>query len=95
MGTDKHGFESDNRALCQKLDWLIDQWCERRSLRPLQRLLPAYPGVLSHADQLGFLLESLRDVKGLCRGELTSQKLTHVISSINELEDLMKAKLGP
>ena len=52
------------------------------------------PGALAHTDQFGALLDSLRDVKGLCRSELTPEELTLVISSINELEDFMKARLG-
>ena len=78
----------------QKLDWLIDQWCERRAIRPLKYLLRVYPSVLAHTDQLGDLLEALRDVKDLCRNELRQQELDYVISSINELEDCMKQKLG-
>jgi hypothetical protein len=80
--------------MTQKLDWLIDQWCERRAIRPLQFLLRAYPGVLAHTDQFGDLLEALRDVKGLCRDELSQEELGHVISSINELEGYMKHRLG-
>jgi hypothetical protein len=79
-------------TLYQKLDWLIDQWCERRALRPLQCLLRAYPGVWVHTDQLYELLEALRDVKGLCREELTKDELFNVISTISELEDSMKQK---
>ena len=77
----------------QKLDWLIDQWCERRAIQQLRYLLRAYPSVLAHTDQLGDLLEALRDVKGLCRNELRQQELDYVISSINELEDCMKQKV--
>ena len=71
----------------QKLDWLIDQWCERRALRPLRFILRAYPCALVHTDDFGAVLDALRDVKGLCRGELTKEELSHVISMINELED--------
>jgi hypothetical protein len=88
----KHRLKTNSLTLNQKLDWLIDQWCERRALHPLRFLLAAYPGVLAHTDQFGFLLERLRDVKGLCRNELTSQELTPIISAINELEDFMKAR---
>ncbi|MGO9585612.1 MAG: hypothetical protein ACLP2Y_05405 [Limisphaerales bacterium] len=79
-------------TLHQKLDWLIDQWCERRAVRPLKCLLRAYPGVLVHKDQFGDLLEARRDAKGLCRDELTQDELGYVLSSINELEDCMKQK---
>lgn len=51
-------------TLNERLDWVIDQWCERRALRPLRLLLPVYPGALAHTDQFGDLLEGLRDVKG-------------------------------
>ena len=80
-------------TLIEKLDWLIDQWCERRAIRPLRSLLRAYPAVLVHTDQFGDLLDALRDVKKLCRNELTPEELGHVISSIDELEELMKRRL--
>ena len=76
--------------LNEKLDWLIEQWCERRALRPLKFILQAYPGPLVHTDQIGDLLEKLRDVKGLCRSELTSDELGHVIQAINQIEDSLK-----
>ncbi|HEU0039386.1 MAG TPA: hypothetical protein VFR76_08940 [Verrucomicrobiae bacterium] len=81
-------------TLTEKLDWLIDQWCERRELRPLQCLLRAYPGVLAHTDQFGEVLDALRDVKGLCREKLKAEEVTMVISLINELEDFIKLRLG-
>jgi hypothetical protein len=89
----KHRLKTENLTLNQKLDWLIDQWCERRALHPLRFLLAAYPSVLAHTDQLGDLLEKLRDVKGLCRNELTPEELTLVISAINELEDSINKRL--
>lgn len=79
--------------LNQKLDWLIDQWCERRAILPLKYILRAYPSVLAHTDQLGDLLEALRDVKGFCRNELTQRELDCVISSIDELESAMNQKV--
>jgi hypothetical protein len=86
MNTDKHGLET----VYQKLDWLIDQWCERKALCPLKFILRVYPGPLVHGDQIGDLLEKLRDIKGLCRSELTSDELGYVISVINEIEDTLK-----
>jgi hypothetical protein len=77
-------------TLSQNLDSLIEQWCERKALKPLKYLLPVYPGPLIHADQFGDLLEALRNVKGLCRNDLKQSELDRVISSINELEDSLK-----
>jgi len=76
--------------LTEKLNWLIEQWCERRELRPLKYLLPVYPGVLAHTDQFGQLLESLKDIKSLCRDNLKNEEVGYVISAINELEDVLK-----
>jgi hypothetical protein len=80
-------------TLTQKLDWLIDQWCERRELRPLQFLLRAYPGALAHTDQFGEVLDALKDVKGLCKDKLHTEELTAVISLVNELEDYIEKRL--
>ena len=80
-------------TLNQKLDRLIDQWCKRRALRPLRCLLPVYSGAEAHTDQFARLLEGLRDVKGLCRNELTPDEIKLVVESINELEDFVKARL--
>jgi hypothetical protein len=68
------------------LDILIDHWCDRRALRPLQLLFRVYPGPLLHADQLFELLEALRDVKGLCRTQLTEEELRLLIEPLNGLE---------
>jgi hypothetical protein len=71
----------------ETLDTLIDRWCERRAIRPLQRLLPAYPAPLVHTDQQHQLLEALRDVKGSCRANLTKDELRMLIETINTLEN--------
>jgi len=72
------------------LDSLIDRWCERRALRPLQLLFRAYPGSLAHADQLFELLSALKDIKGLCKAELTEDELRMLIETHNALEDTLR-----
>jgi hypothetical protein len=71
----------------QTLDLLIDRWCERRALRPLQLLLRAYPGPLAHTDQKFELLDAMKDVKGLCRAELPDDELRMLIEALNDLEN--------
>lgn len=73
------------------LDTLIDRWCERRAIRPLQLLLRAYPAPLAHADQMFELLDALKDVKGLCRGELPEEELRMVIEAQNVIEEALKS----
>src|SRR5262245_19606941 len=76
--------------ICSSLDILIDRWCERRALRPLQLLLRAYPGPLVHTDQLLALLDAVKDVKGLCRAELPEDELRMLIEMHNALEDRLR-----
>lgn len=73
--------------LRKKLDALIDGWCERRAIRPLQLLLRAYPGPIVHTDQFHDLFDALKDVKGLSRSDLTPGEISDVIWCINLVED--------
>jgi hypothetical protein len=76
--------------LNQNLDFLINQWCERKALKPLKHLLPVYPGPVAHTNQVYELLDGLQNVKGFCRDDLKPDEVSHLISSINELEDRLK-----
>jgi hypothetical protein len=67
----------------------VDSWCERRELRCLSLLLPAYTSPLANTDQLHGLLDALKDVKGLCREKLRSDELTWLIEAHNTLEDIL------
>lgn len=73
------------------LDTLIDRWCERRALRPLQLVLRAYPGPLLRADQMLELLGALRDLKGLAGGELTDEERRMVIEAHHAVEEALKS----
>jgi len=73
--------------ICATLDTLIDRWCDRRALRPLQLLLRVYPGSVLHTDQKFELLDAMRDVKGLCRAELPDNELRMLIEAVQSLED--------
>ena len=57
--------------LFKTLDGLINGWCERRALRPLAYLLPAYSGVFVHTDQQFQLLEALKNLNRLSLNHLT------------------------
>jgi hypothetical protein len=75
--------------LFKTLDHLINIWCERRALRPLAYLLPAYPGVSAHTDQQFQLLEALKNLKRLCLGHLTPEELRLV----TQLHDFLDERL--
>jgi hypothetical protein len=78
--------------ICRALDTLIDRWCERRALRPLQLLFRAYPGPLAHTDQRFEVLDALKDVKGLCRAELPEDELRMLVEVHNALEDSLRGR---
>ena len=73
--------------LIATLDQLINGWCERRALRPLQYLFRSYPGPLLHTDQFRELHDALLDVKGMCREDLTTEELRNIIAAISHIED--------
>jgi hypothetical protein len=75
------------------LDALIDGWCERRALRPLRYLLPAYPGVLAHTDQQFQLLDALKDVKGLCGDDLTPEERRLVAQAHDFVEERLRSRV--
>jgi hypothetical protein len=79
--------------ILKNLDVLIDAWCERRALKPLSFLLRAYPGPLLHTDQKYELLEALKDVKGLCRADLTPEERRLLNEAHNALEDSLRSRV--
>ena len=81
-------------GILQTLDTLIDRWCERRALRPLQLLFRAYPGPLLHTDQKFELLDAMKDVKGICRAELPEDELRLLIEAVQSLEDSLHGRVA-
>ncbi len=79
--------------LFKTLDGLINGWCERRALRPLACLLPAYPGVLVHTDQQFQLLEALKNLKRLCRDHLTPEELRLITQAHNFLDERLRTRI--
>jgi hypothetical protein len=70
-----------------EIDKLIDGWCGRRSLKPLRFILKSYPLSSGLTDEYGALLESLKDIKGLCGNDLTSEEKATLVNIINMVED--------
>jgi len=55
---------------------LIDTWCERRELRPLALLLPAYTSNAGQTDDWARLMEALYDLRS--RGRLPAEEEAEV-----------------
>ena len=79
--------------LFKTLDGLIDGWCERRALRPLAYLLPAYPGVFVHTDQQFQLLEALKNLNRLSLDYLTLEELQLVTQAHNFLDERLRTRV--
>jgi hypothetical protein len=77
--------------LFKTLDGLINGWCERRALRPLAYLLPAYSGV--HTDQQFQLLEALKNLNRLCPDHLTLEELRLVTQALNFLDKRLRTRV--
>jgi hypothetical protein len=80
--------------LFKTLDGLIDAWCERRALKPLHYLLRAYPAVIAHTDQKFELLDALKDVKGLCREDLTREERRLVAQAHDFMEERLRSRVN-
>jgi hypothetical protein len=79
---------SEANQILFKIDKLIDSWCERRSLGPLRHILRSYPPLSGLTDEWGAVLDSLKDIKGLCGGELTDDEkktMTELINAVHKL----------
>lgn len=64
------------------LDSLVDGWCERRALRPLRLLLPAYPMASTLTDAWMDLHSALRDVRAFARDDLGAEEPATVEDAI-------------
>ena len=65
---------------------LVDAWCDRRALRPLRILLPAWPPPMGLTDDLSELLAALRHVRAMCRDELPAAEREAIRLAITDLQ---------
>jgi hypothetical protein len=79
----------DTKSIVTSIEQLIDGWCERRSLKPLRFILASYPLTSGLSDDWYSLLNSLKDIKGLCSSELTAEELSLVIELISATQDIL------
>ncbi|WP_354459429.1 hypothetical protein [Mesorhizobium shangrilense] len=82
---------SDNEALFAELHSLIDSWCDRRCLRPLGIVLPAYNAFNGMTDGWGDLLTALRAL-ALVRDALLPDEQEIVMSLRRAAEDAVEAR---
>jgi len=74
-------------ALFQLLDRLADSLCERRAFRPLRFLLQGYPLHSPLSDGWFDLLNALKDIKGLCHNDTTTEEQAWLREAIQLLQN--------
>lgn len=82
---------SDNQAFFAELRSLIDTWCDRRCLRPLGIVLPAYHSFNCMTVGWGELLKALRAL-AFARDELLPNEQEIVTSLRRAAEDAVAAR---
>jgi|WetSurMetagenome_2_1015567.scaffolds.fasta_scaffold797118_1 hypothetical protein len=72
-----HVFDEANKIVSE----LIDAWCERRAIRALRILLPAWPhnGL---TDGVAELADALRGVRARARTELTDEEVAQLSTAL-------------
>ena len=70
------------------IDGLIDRWCERRALRPLRILLPAYQ-LNGLTDGWVELYDALRDVRSACRDELPEVEMREINQAVMAVQKIL------
>lgn len=73
------------------VDTLMNRWCERGALKPLQILLRAYPGPLWHAYHRMELLECLETLNG-SEDELPPEERSMLSDSLDLLRGRFAAR---
>ncbi len=68
------------------LDGLVDGWCERRALRPLRILLPAYPMVSTLSDSWHELRGALRNLRMLRDPDVTDSEAVTIEDGLRAVE---------
>jgi hypothetical protein len=82
---------NSNSELFALLDRLVDGWCERRALRPLRILLPAYPMVSTLSDSWHELRGVLRSLRTLRDPDITDSEAAAIEDGLRAVETALAA----
>jgi hypothetical protein len=70
----------------ERLDRLVDAWCERRCFRALRRILAGWPIGQRLNDEWALLLTALKNVRAFAGEELTDKERLAVDELVSEVE---------
>ncbi len=75
----------ESYTIYAKLERLIDEWCERRCLKPLFYILRDYPLCSELVHGWVALLESLLEIRSFCNHELTLRERELLLEIIESM----------
>jgi len=81
-----------NAEFLEILTRLIEGWCDRRSFRPLSRILAAYLSFNGMTDGWGELGVALKSIRALDRGQLTPVEQAIVDDLIGAVDGTLPKK---
>lgn len=71
------------------LNELAERFCERKALKCLFRFLPAYFSINGLTDGWEMCLSSLKDLRALCRDDLTKEEAERINETINLIHKML------
>jgi hypothetical protein len=77
---------SSNNEFFERLKTLVESWCDRRSLRPLSRVLGPYLSFNGMTDGWVELAEGLKSIRAQDRDKLTAEE-TAVVDGLIRATD--------
>ncbi len=79
----------DNTEFFALLRSLIDAWCDHHALKPLSRVLGPYLAFDGLTDGWGEILNALKDVRALCREDISEAEVETMEALIRAAERAM------
>lgn len=76
-----------NADFLDRLKELVEVWCDRRALRPLARVLPAYTAFNGMTEGWGTLLAALKNVLTFCPEDITKTEASKLGDLIRSAKD--------
>lgn len=73
----------------KELGKLVDAWCERRELRLLKTILPAYPRMSGLTDEWGDLATALKTIRAQHAKLLIDGEIDRVIELLHIAESVV------
>ena len=74
----------------ERLEALVNGWCDRRALSPLRSILAGYPRVSGLTDEWFELYAALRNVRGLGESHLTESERHEVDRLIQDVGRVLR-----